>query len=860
MAKGRLLKSVSLVALLFAAPAGAQVLTNAPADDGRRANSADTNINDIVITARTREERLQDVPISVSALTAEDLRRQQLDDLNDIAEKTVGFAFENFTGVLAQPVIRGQTNLRTTSPVQNVATYLNGVYLQRNYFVDQAMLDLTRVEIIKGPQSALYGRNAFAGVINLVARGAEVDAMSADISGTVGTDERYDIRGGFNFPVVPGVFAIYASAGHSEFDGTWRNNHPLADRGRFTQGNLGGWEKQTYELGAKLNVNDVLTVDGLYIRTERVLESVPSYTLSTAGLTYAINSLNASPRAFPGPPPGAPLQNRLWVGELTARTVNAPGETRLPGLVVDPRSFGLRGPTDVFVGRIKLDPGGPFSFDYIYGRTKARILARGSPARDPLVPTIVFGLNLGTVFDSSGSDSSFKSDSHEFRVNLKGNEAIQAFVGVNYTATRDIESNASEFAPPNSLVEPNPLSLFPVGPGLPIPTTVLFRRNQFLQRREEVWSGYGYVSWKPVDRLTVTVEGRYTIEDQSGADLIASDPFPNNNRIALSTPRTKRTFSYFTPRGTVTWDFTPDNNVYASVARGVKSGGINGVSAQFQRVVNPTTGAVTFVQQTAGSPIAPSQQFYAPETNWTYEIGSKNSFMGGRLNLNIAAFYTDWKNLQSNAVRLQPDGTAPTSFAAIVPSLIGNVGDVEVYGVEIEGNFRLFEPLTLNFGASYNRARYKSGTFSQRFGASGNCDGTVCSYVTVPGQPFPVLDISGNQLERTPEFDALLGLTYETEFSNGWRFFARADGTYQTKQFADEANLAFVPDRTLVNASAGLTVGAFNFQLWAKNIFDKKYVTSALFLIGTGGGGSASYVPILGERRTIGLTVSANFR
>jgi iron complex outermembrane receptor protein len=847
----RALAGVAAAALAATAPAAALGQTAAPPAAAEGASDSD-----IIVTARRIEERLQDVPISVSALSAEDLRRQQIDDLGDIAEKTVGFAFESFTGALAQPTIRGQTNLRTTSPVQNVGTYLNGVYLQRNYFVDQSLLDFTRVEIIKGPQSALYGRNAFAGVINLVAREADVDDFYASAIGTVGNHKRYDLRGGVNVPIIPGKLAVFASVGHSEYDGSWGNNHPLADAGGDTDGNVGGYDKQAYQVGIAAQIAESLLIKGLYIRTERDQEQVPAITLSTAGLTYNFNSLNASPRALPG----SPLQNRLWVGELLTTTVNAPGETRLPGLVIDPRTWGLRGPTEIIIGKARFAPGGPFAFEYTFGRTEAEITVRGSSPRDPLVPTVLFGTNFGTVFDSSGTDSSFQSNSHDFKISYDFGRRVSGFIGVNYQSTSDIDSNAAEFAPVNSLQEPDPRSRFEVGPGLPIPTTVLFRRNTFLLREEQVWSMYGYVNLKPTDRLAITLEGRYTIEDQKAADLIASDPAPNTGRMALETPRTARSAEFFTPRVSATYRLGDDNIAYASVARGVKSGGINGVSAQFRRVVNPITGAVTFVQLTPGSPIFIGQQTYEAETNWTYEIGTKNSFFDRRLVLNVAAFYTDWRNIQSNAVRLQPDGTPPTSFAAIVPSLIGNVGDVRVWGFEVEGSLRVLEAVRVDFGAAYNKARYRDGTVSQRFGASGNCDGTVCAYVSDPAFTFPVLPIGGNQLERTPQFDALLGVTYETEFANGWGFFLRGDSTYQTKQFADEANLAFVPDRLLVNASTGLNVGAFSIQAWVKNLANKEYVTSALFLIGTGGGGSANYVPILGERRTFGLTVSARFQ
>lgn len=891
--RSAMLAGISASALLVSSAAFAQ--------DAAPAAEEQSTGNDIIVTTRRFEERLQDVPISVTAITAQELERQGIEDLTDVAEKTVGFAFENFTGIQAQPVIRGQTNLRTTSPVQNVATSLNGIYIQRGYFIDQGLLDLERIEIIKGPQSALYGRNAFAGVISLQTRSPDLEELSGRISGTVGTDSRYEFKAGINVPIAPGTFAIYAASGYSTFDGTWRNNHPLANSRNFTDGNVGGYEKRSMQLGAKLKVGPV-TAEGMYIRTVRAIESPAAYTISTIGLTNSFNTLNASASGtgtfITGPSSAsAAFQNRLFIGELPVNPALAPGEGRLAGIVVDPRSFGLRGPSEIWMGKLSVDTDGPVSFEYLYGHTQASITGRGSSQRDPLLPTVIFGTNVGNVFDSSGSDSSFESDSHEGKAIFAIGDRINGFAGVNFTSTLDIESNAAEFAPVNTLDPPNPQSFFPVAPGNPIPTAVIFRRNTFLERRENVFSAFGFLQFKPTDNLSITLEGRYTEEDQRASDRIAADIGGRGaGFLAAIPPTTTRNTKFFTPRASITYKFSDENNVYFSVGRGYKSGGINGVAANYNRVVAtpvPPTFActgptVSTVPVTAGQPVpAPAvlaagqclrfdqltpgsgglstlQQTYDAETNYTYEIGSKNRFFGGALTLNVAAFYTDWKNLQSNSVRLQPDGTAPVAFTAIVPSLIGNVGDVRIYGFEIEGNYRITPQLRLDFGAAYNNATYKNGTVSQRFGASGNCNvnagqTSVCTTVVDPRFAFRVLPIGGNRLERTPEFDAVLGLNYDTTFSNGWKFFARADVTYQTKQFADEANLAFIPDRTLVNGAIGVNIDKVNVQLWTKNLLDRQYVSSALFLIGIGGAGSGTYVPILGDRRTVGLTVSSSF-
>jgi iron complex outermembrane receptor protein len=813
--------SLVLGIALAVGPAFAQGPTAGPtqAEDSEAADAGE-----IIVTARGFEERIQDVPIAISSLSAEDLQRQGLDDLGDIAEKTVGFAFESFTGPLAQPTIRGQTNLRTTSPVLNVATYLDGIYLQRAFLIDQGLIELDRIEIIKGPQSAIYGRNSFAGVINLASRKPDLERFTGKVSGTVGTDERYDARAMLSVPIIPGKLAVMGSAAYSTFDGTWRNFHPLANAkgaNAFTRGNAGGYEKRAYQVAALAEFG-VFRFDALYIHTKRELEQVPTIVVGTGGLTYPFNTLNCSPR---GATP-ATTQNRLFCGALKPVVQLAPGETRTPGLVtVDPRAYGLRGPTDVASARLEVAPEGPFSAWAQFGYTYGKIGARGNASRDPSFAVPALGFR--TFFDSSNTDSAFRSYSGEARANYE-QEMLRVFAGVAYTRTRDIESNAGETGPVNSLDLPfKDTELFPIGPGLPFPSNLQQRRT-YLERDEDIWSLYGFIEVKPTDQLAVSLEGRYTIEDQKITDFLVREP-TNPARQSFVPPRDFQEQKFFTPRASVTYRFTPNNNVYATVARGVKSGGFNGVTS------------IPFVPQ----------RRYEAETNWTYEVGSKNLFRDIGLTLNLAAYYTDWKNIQTNAARLLANGTSPPP-GGIVSTVTGNVGAVKVYGAEIEGSWRVLRPLLIDFGASYNRSRYRGGTTSARFGIAGNCDNIVCPAVN----PLP---IGGNQLERVPEFDALLGLTYETTFANDWQMFVRGDVTYQTKQFADEANLAFVPARTLVNAAAGLDLGAIELNVWVKNLFDRKYVTSSLFLIGTAGFQSASYPQILGDQRTAGLTATFKF-
>lgn len=825
--------SASAIALMlssFAATAQAQTVASAAGDE-----------NDIIVTARRTSERLQDVPVAITVFTAQDLRRQGIDDLMDVAQRTPGFAFEAISPIVVQPAIRGMTNLRTTSPVQNVPVNVDGVYLQRGYMIDQSLVELQQIEIIKGPQSALYGRNAFAGVINVSTRAPNLDKIEGEISGTVGNHERFDARGFLSFPIIPGKLAVMAAIGHSQFDGTWENQHPLADaEGALTRGNLAGWNRESYQVRVIAKPVETVTIDAMYIRTERFIEQVAGYSLGTTGPAAAFNTLNASPRTNPSPFAAPPAtQNRLFVGEIPTLPVLAPGEPRRPGLVVDPRAVGLRGPTDVGSAKIEWAPDGALTASYQFGYTRAKVTSRGSPMRDPTVPTTLTVFVppqqfTGTLFDSSGSDSSFEGYSHELRFNYDNQGAFRGMFGFNYSNTKDIDSNANEVHPVNSLtLLPETNFFFPIGPALPFPAAGTPGRFSFVQRDEDIFSAFAFLAYKPNEKLEVTLEGRFTIEDQSITDFLTREP-TNPTLQNANPPRLSGTTTFFTPRGSISYRVTPDNLVYASAARGVKSGGFNGVLS---------------------IPL-PSQRTYEPETNWTYEIGSKNQFFDRTLTLNVAAYYTTWRNLQTNDVRLRANGTPDTAF--LVPTVIGNIGGVNIWGGEVEMVWKASDLISFDAGMAYARSRYTDETVSSRFGSSGNCDGIVCAPITA-GNGRSFLPIGGNQLERIPSFDAGAGINFNGDFGDKNSWFARGDFNYQTRQFIDEANLASTPDRLIFNANAGVTFGRFTLNAWIKNIADKQFVSSSLFLIGTGGALSASYVPTLGERRTFGLTGAVRF-
>jgi iron complex outermembrane receptor protein len=786
-------------------------------------------IETVVVTARKTAENLQTIPLAVTAVTAEQIERQSIQGLTDVARYTPGFSFEDLSGPFAIPSIRGQTQTRVDLPVQNVATFFNGVYLQRGYMVDAALLDVERIEVVKGPQSALYGRNAFSGAINFITARPS-NEVKAKGSFTLGSDKRRDFSGAVSGPLIEGKLAGMLAIAKTSFDGTWDNVHALANSDYYTDGKLGGYNNESFLGGLTFTPTDYLTFDFAYSQTKLDEEVRAQYTLSTAGLTAAVNSLNCSPVSGGV---GQPALNRLYCGEIPADPVIMPGENRKKGFYGDPRTYTQRGINKVLSFNAGWDITDNLAVKYLFGKTESNVNSRGSPARNPEISANQFVAPIiGLIGYDSQPNGNVESDQHDLRVEWTPKNIVRrALVGAFHSTSTDNASSWSMWSRPLSLEEP----LF----------TFTFGNTT---REDSVDAFYGLITFDFTDKLSMTAEARHTKEEITLKSRATSPGFiatPLDSTAAIIRTQVKE-FSYTTPRVSVDYQLTADNLIYGSIAKGVKTGGINVPG------------------------LDPNQDFYQPEENWTYEIGSKNQFFDNKLRLNVAAFYIDWTGIQGSVARNYPTSGrtlgvncfAACSIPALgtpVPVIVGNLADAKVKGIEIDGIWLATDNITVNYAASYVNAEYNGGQISQRAANARNCDGIVCatSVFNAIGQAIDGARIGGNAVERTPSIKLALGAQYDGRIeSMNADWFARIDGTYQDKQYVDELNLAWVPARTLFDASIGLTKDNYSIRAWGKNLLDEKYVSGSFFLIGTDGARSASYVPFVGERRSVGITFS----
>ena len=420
--------------------------------------------------------------------------------------------------------------------------------------VDASLLDINNIEIVKGPQSALYGRNAFSGAI-VYETNKKADQLTIDANTTVGSDGRLDYGGSVAIPLTSWLSARF-SGEHSEFDGTWKNNDPLANAsGCATCGHVGGYSNEGYLFSLMATPLSNLDVNLTYSHTDLHDEAAASYILGTSNP----GTLNCSPTAG-----GGATTDRLYCGQLSSSVKLAPGETRLPGIVQDPRAYGEIGGNDVLSLRAEYRLNNNFTLNYMFGYAYSNVSSVGNSQRDPsttdlpgyLAPFLAPPLNLlaeDVVFDSD-PNGYIKTYQNDFKIQYK-NDKLRAFIGVNYSQTDD------QFL--GEIVGGTPNTLGPL-------TNILPYLSSF--QHEDSTSVYGFLEYKLTSKLKVTAEGRYSNDDEHFTSFLAA---PANYNTSDGYEQSK-TFKYFTPRFTGEYQLLPDHAIYASAARGEKDGGFNG--------------------------------------------------------------------------------------------------------------------------------------------------------------------------------------------------------------------------------------------------------------------------------------------
>lgn len=748
-------------------------------------------IDEIIVTARKTEESLQDISLAISAFTKQDIRERSLTELENVALQTPGFTFEDFSnGGFGAPVIRGTSQIRVDQLEQNVSVFYDGIYIPRQYAFDSGLANIERIEVVKGPQSALYGANSFSGAINYVSPTRDLTEFGGEASVGVGTDGLFEARGGISIPVIKDTLAVSVFGSLSDFDGEFDNNVPGAENAprRGTDETVGGWDRESFGGGLTFNSGG-LTVKGDYTRFEALNENRASYTFTNVAQTGAVpgtTDFNCSPGGFTG-------ANRIFCGQLPSTPVA--GVSGISETTIDPRSF-LEVETEIFRGELNYAFNDNFDITYLYGNVDSDVFSVGESGRDQVAGST---LPLSPFFSLTGNVFTFTPDggvdynTHEVRLNYETDSGITALLGGYLLNGEDRDQFSFAFLPLGDFTE---ITETPAPTGFDILDT-------------DITAVFGRVSVPITETLTISAEARYSETEKTiDTDVVAADGSTSLQSLSNSN-------SAFTPRVNIDWNVTNDNLLYASVARGVKAGGIN-------------TSTVNLSEE---------ETFFDEDENTSFEIGSKNVFADGRVTFNAAAYYIDWNDLQI--------GVLPQNAGFGTGSIVENLGAATSKGLEFDGAFNPTENFSLNFGLSLIDATYDEGTISSR--GAFICDDNVCNSNG---------DVSGNELARVPDVQWNLGAQYNGDFTNDIEYFIRGDLAGQSQQFVSEFNIATVESRTLTNLRAGVSKGPLALDFWVTNLFDEEYVGNSFFIVSAF---QTQYTATLGAGRRAGVELSYDF-
>jgi iron complex outermembrane receptor protein len=778
---------------LLAAPANAQ-------SSAQPKSAAKSNVEEIVVTARKREERLQEIPLAVRAFTGAKLESQGIQGLKDIAMQTPGFVFQEYSSSFnPSPTLRGLTQFNVSSAVANVSSFVDGIYLPRNYSVDVGVADLNRIEVVKGPQSALYGQNAFAGALNYV-----MEAPKNDYHGvatvTAGNAGRMDYKVALTGPVIKDKLMVRAFYANSDYDGTWKNNYPEA--AGIDPQTIGGHTNKTYGGSARVTPVDWLQLDFSFFKSERHEDIKPVYNVTGTDPQNLFNCGTKLATTF-GPP--------LICGTLSTDPgrYQQPTSPRLAGLLV-PRQPGFNGRTEFYRASMHVDFTDELRADYLFGHVRAVATEITGSPDNPITPYLTTNLPallqgrvvIGPYYSAQKEGGTNILDSHEARLSYDRGP-FKAVAGVYYSENLDSYRFQITSVLGGQPVTGNSVNAFDFT-GFPFALTGADITTKSTAE-------FGRLSYDFLDeKANLAVEIRHNVEDKASAD-------------AISKVLQSKSFDTTTPRITAQYKLTDQNLLYASAAQGVKSGGFNGLA------VGSGTSRVVLI---------PGEQAFNPEENWTYEIGTKNTFMGGRLVVNADFFYVKWSNFQIQGL---PTGSPIPSTN--VPVITLNVGNVTSYGFESDGSFAITEKLAANYALAIIEPTFDAGVTTPRF--RNVCDNIVCPRST---------DISGKTLPRTSKQQFAAGLTYSDQVFGNFNYSLHGDVTYQSKQQAEEMNLAQIEGRTLLNLSASLSKDWWEVTAWGKNVTNKAYVADSFFIVS-----GVGYSPSFGEKATFGVTATARF-
>jgi len=763
-------------------------------------------LEEIVVTAQQRAESLQDVPVSVAAVTAKKISDSGIVDLQGLSELVPNFSI-NETGISTTVTIRGISSGINSGFEQSVGMYNDGIFYGRDQLARVPMIDMERVEVLRGPQGILFGKNSIAGAVSQISA-KPTDEFEGSVTALYEPDHgETDLRMVLSGPLTDNLSGRLAVMTR-ELDGYVKNTELGVDEQNE--------DEQVVRATLRWDVNDSVTAtlkssQSTFDVLGRNMEVYQSF-----GHLEALNSVYNSPTA-----PWSVDTELNYIADNNGHFSN--NEVNNSTLTVD---WNLEGLTLTSVtGYVDYEFTESCDCDFT-----------GAP-----------------VFDA-GRQEEYQQLSQEFRLTSDLGSNFDYIAGLFFQDT-DL-TYADQIQLPDPTVVNTALGL--LGAGALQPFAPGSSTDRTFNQEGEVIALFAQGTWSVSEALRLTVGGRYTEEKKDAnrqqrhkanatfggqyMPAVTADPVSGAYNVlygifaieAYDQINGKLDDSSFSPVVTMEWDANPDTMVYATWTKGYKSGGFDARS-------NGHPDASVNNGLKSGAAITGSWEF-ANEEATSVELGSKMSLADGAAELSVAWYMTDYTDLQVS----QFDGTLGFN--------VTNAGEAKVKGIEADGRWALTDNITLTGSVAYLDFNYEKFPNSQCYFQQEDTDGDK------------LCDAGGKRKEFTPELQANLGAAWASEMSNGLELNASLDVSFMD-EYLYAANLdprSKQDAYSMVNARIALagSEGAWELALLGRNLTDETVINfggnTPLGGTLTGGAGN-SYYAFVNRPRNIALQVNYSF-
>jgi len=755
-------------------------------------------LEEVIVTAQKRAESLMDVPLSVSAVSGDKMLEAGIRNLGDLTAYVPNFQ-KSETSIGNYLSIRGISSGINQGFEQSVVQYMDDVALGRSPLARAPFMDLARVEVLRGPQNVLFGKNSIGGALSLVTNQPTDEfegSFMAEYEPEYGTAEGNLVLSGGLTTDLRGRLAVR----YVEEDGYFDNNLTNRDEAGREESTIRGtlaWDlSDTLEAVLKLERSE-FDFKG---RTDELTFSYPNIDPTSPFFGMTFPEAGAALAAFSGQDIGSDDGQQNYKRNTNYREFSNTETNNLTLSVNwDAENFTLTSVTA-----------------YLDYDLEERVDSDAS------------GFD---VWVNNGTEE-YEQFSQELRLTSPGGQFFDWIAGV-YYQDWDLDYAVATPTPETGLFSAAAVLAPALGALADLTQTREFSGDS------ELYAAFAQGTWSLTDALRLTVGARYTYEDKNGyremnivrtstgeldvvqaitANAVFGIDYANlgeatGGAFGIHRLDGNRSEDFITPTAVIEWDVSDGTMLYGSVSSGAKAGGFDA----------------------RGDTAAPEDFEFEDESVLAWELGSKSSLADGRLELNTAIFYSEYEDLQVS------------QFNGQVGFLVGNAAEATSQGIEVDGRWLIAEGLTMTFAGAYLDFQFDE------------YDGTCNAGLRLPSDA--TCDYSGKPNIFSPEWTANGSLEYVTGLTSNIDFRGNLDLLYTDEQYVDVTlNDDIIQDSvTRVNARLALEAESWSLALVGKNLTDEDIASfstdtplASLF-------GTPSYTTYMERPRTIAVQAMYRF-